>query len=305
MKRLPLALIAGFALALLPMAVYAQDGDERGFLLRFDGDVTIARDEVAGSVVVINGDATIDGTVKDTLIVIEGTAIVRGSVEGDVTVVSGDLDLRSGATVKNVHLVRSDLTQASGATITGDLNRRENFAFRGFGAVFSILIWVGMTIAVVAAGILFAAVGGRQLKTASLALTQEVGQSILGAVIVWVGVPVAAVLIIITVVGIPLGLGMLLFLLPTLWVLGYIALATRLGMALVGYAGRIPGDHPYAAVAVGLIVLQLLVLVPVLGFLIVGVGALWGAGGIALVAYRAARGGPETPGPAAPAGQPA
>ena len=305
MKRLTFALIAGLVLALLPMAVDAEDGDERGFLLRIDGDVTIGSDEIAGSVVVINGNATIDGTVRNTLVVIEGTATVRGTVEGDITVISGDLDLRSGSTVKDVHLVRSDLTQAGGATITGDLNRRQNFVFRGFGAVFSILFWFGMTIALIAAGLFFAAVGGRQLKTASRALTQEVGYSILGAVIVWVGVPIAAVLIMITLVGLPLGIGMLLFLLPALWVLGYIALATRLGMALVGYAGRTPGDHPYTPVAIGLIVLQLLVIVPVLGFLIAGVGGLWGAGGIALVAYRAARSGPATPAPAESAGAPA
>jgi hypothetical protein len=212
-------------------------------------------------------------------------------VEGDITVVSGDLDLRSGATVNNVHLIRSDLQQSDGATITGDLNERENFFFRGAWAVFSILLWLAMTIAVVAAGLLFAAVGGRQLRTASLSLTEDPGNSILAAIVLWVGVPLIAGLIIATLVGIPLGLGVLLFLLPAMWLLGYIAAGTRLGMLIVGQGA----EHPYAAAAIGLLILQLVAIVPFFGWVVVGLAGLWGAGGIALVAWRAARGTPATP----------
>jgi cytoskeletal protein CcmA (bactofilin family) len=276
--------------ALGPTVAHAQ-GDDDSFILRVNGDVEVATGETVGTVIVVDGNVTVDGTISDSLVVIDGTAAVNGRVEGDITVISGDLDLRSGSTVNNVHLIRSDLLQADGATITGEVNERENFFFRGAWAVFSILAWLAFTIAVVVAGLVFAAVGGRQLRTASLSLTEEPGNSILASVILWVAVPLAAGLIIATLVGIPLGIGVLLFLLPAMWFLGYIAAGTRLGMMI---AGR-DAEHPYAAAAAGLLILQLLLIIPVLGALVVGVAGLWGAGAVALVAWRAARGTPAAP----------
>jgi hypothetical protein len=54
-------------------------------------------------------------------------------------------------------------------------------------------------------------------------------------------------------------------------------------------------EHPYAAAAIGLLILQLVAIVPFFGWVVVGLAGLWGAGGIALVAWRAARGTPATP----------
>lgn len=305
MKRLLVGALSALLFALVPAAAQADDGDNRGFVMRVNGDVRIGSGETIGSVLVIDGNAFVEGTVEDALVVIDGTATVNGRVDGDITVISGDLDLRSGATVKNVNLIRSDMTRASGATITGDLNERDELFFRGFPAVFGILFWVAMTIAVLVAGLLFAAIGGRQLRASSEALTREIGYSILGAVVVWVGVPILAVIIMFTLIGIPLGIGLLLFLLPALWFLGYITAGARLGLAITGRMGRAAGDHPYAAVALGLLVLQLVGLIPALGWLVVAVAGLWGAGALALVAFRAARGGPAMPAGVQGAEQPA
>lgn len=299
MKRFLMTAIASVALGLLPATANADDG-QRGLVLRIDGDITLARGEVAGSVVVIGGDAVIEGTVRNNLLVIDGRAVIRGNVEGNATVVSGELELTSSATVENVNLIDSKLTRAAGATVTGDIKERERFVFRGFPAVFGILFWLMMTVSVLASGLVFAAIGGRQLTASAQALTAELGNSILGAVIVWVGLPILATLIILTLVGIPLGVGTLLFLLPALWFLGYITAATRLGLALTGTLKREPAEHPYLAVTLGLLVLQFLVLIPAFGWLVASVAGLWGAGGLALVAFRAARNQSATP-PAASA----
>jgi hypothetical protein len=295
MRRYLLTFLAVVLLAMLPATAHAQ-GDDEGLILRIDGDITIASSETVGSAIVVNGDALVEGTITDSLIVIDGTATIGGTVEGDITVISGDLVLDSDSTVEMVNLIRSDLHRASGATVNGDIHERENFLFRGAWAVFTALAWVGLTVAVTLAGLVFAAVGGRQLTTAARNLTTEVANSILAAVIVWIGVPLAAGLIIITLVGIPFGLGILLFALPALFFLGYITTATLLGGAITGFFRKEqPGDHPYLAVFLGLIILQLVLIIPVLGWLVVMVAGLWGAGGLALVAYRAARGRTATP----------
>jgi hypothetical protein len=295
MGRYLLTFLAAAFLAMVPLTAQAQ-GDEEGLILRIDGDITNLPGETVGTVIVISGDALVEGTITDSLVVVDGTATIRGTVEGDITVISGDLVLESDSRVETVNLIRSDLERASGATVNGDIHERENLFFRGAWAVFTALAWVGLTVGVILAGLVFAAVGGRQLTTAARNLTEEVANSILAAVILWIGLPLAAGLIMLTLIGIPFGLGMLLVVLPALFLLGYITTGTLLGGAITGFFRKEqPGDHPYLAVFLGLLILQLVLIIPVLGWLVVMVAGLWGSGGLALVAYRAARGRTATP----------
>jgi hypothetical protein len=290
--KLLMGLLAGVMLALLPAAASAQtpSGDD-GVILRVRGDVTIPRGETVATVIVIDGNLTIEGTVRDLALVIEGNADVRGNVQGDLTVISGDIQLGSAAVVKNVNSIRGDFERAQGATVTGDVNERDNFgAFWAAAGIFSALLWLALTIVVIVADVLFALIGGRQLNTATDVMTGEPVNAILGAVFFWVGVPLLAILAMITVIGIPLGLGMLLFLLPAFGFLGYIVAATRLGVALVSRGGREAGDRPVLAAALGALLLQLLLLVPFLGALVAFIAALWGTGALAYVAFRGAGG---------------
>ena len=240
----------------------------------------------------------------DALFVIDGDAVVSGAVEGDVTVVSGTLTLRSGATANNVTLFRSELVEESGSRVTGTISRRENIPFTGAAFLFGALAWVGFTIAVVAAGLIFAGVGGRQLNAASGRLIGRPGRSALAALVVWVGIPLISVLAMVTLIGIPAGLGALLFLLPTLGFLGYVAAGTALGRLILKRAPRTaPVEHPYAEASLGILILQVGVLVPGVGALVAALATLWGAGGIGYTAWCAARGARSAPSapPAAPA----
>jgi len=299
-------LAAAVLLALSPAAASAQEADEpEDLLLRIGADVVIESGETVGTVVVIDGDLTIDGTVTDGVLVISGDATVNGSIDGDITVIRGDIRLESGSRVDNVNSVRGELFQAQGATVTGDIHERDNFnVAQGVVAAFSILFWLSMSVAVIVAGLVFAAVGGRQLTAAARRMTQDLAGTIVGAVFVWVALPAVAVLAIVTLLGLPLGLGILLILLPALWFLGYIVAGRWLGGLIVRTAGSEPGSHPYLATFVGLVLLQLLVLVPVLGAMAALLAGAWGAGALAISAYRAAggRGLPEPareqPGPA-------
>jgi hypothetical protein len=126
-------------------------------------------------------------------------------------------------------------------------------------------------------------------------MTRDAVSAIVGVVFLWVAVPAIAGVAIVTLIGIPFGVGLLVFALPALWFIGYIVAGARLGSALVGLTGRATGDHPFAATTLGLALLQLLVLVPVLGALIVLFAGVWGAGAVAVIAYRAPGGKDFTP----------
>jgi hypothetical protein len=294
MRRLAFALTLGLTLALLPLVAQAADGEHRGFTLRIDGDYTLAEGESVGTVIVINGDVQIDGRVRDALIVIEGTATVTGTVANNVVVINGTLNLRSGSTVKDINLIRSDLNRDGGADVSGSIHRRSNVAFRGAWFLFSTLVWLGFTFAFAISAALFAAIAGRQLKTGTAAMTEELVNTIIGAVFLWIGAPILAVALFFTVIGIPASIGIVIILLPALAFLGYLVAGTKLGTWLLGLVGRRPGGHPYAAAVVGVIVLQLIILIPLVGWLVDLIAALWGSGALVFLAFRAARGAPPT-----------
>ncbi|HUS81819.1 MAG TPA: hypothetical protein VM013_01005 [Dehalococcoidia bacterium] len=285
--------------ALLPATASADDDSEGGFVLRINGPFALASGDSIDSAVVIRGDAVIGGTVRDTLLVIDGHADIAGRVEGNVTIIKGNVTLEGGSFVSRVTIINGSVNRESGSVVEHGINRR-GLGF--YPALFFWLFWLGMTIAVVIAGLVVAAVAGRQLSLSMGTLTGELAYSILGAVALWIGLPAVAVLAFLTVAGIPFGLALLFFALPLLWFLGYLVTGARLGRALLELPGRrTPADHPYVYAALGLIILQIVVLVPVVGWAIGALAGIWGSGALAVTAFRAGRS--RSHAPTAPAGE--
>jgi hypothetical protein len=311
MKWLLLPIIA-FVVAFLPSLVYAEDGTERddNLLLRIGADTTIQEGETVGTVIVIDGNLTIDGAVRNNVFVVDGDVTVNGRVDHEVTVVSGTLTLNAGSRVDEVRSINGNFVRNEGATVTGTIHERDGFAIGAAGLVaMSILFWAGLTVTAVVAGLVFSAIGGRQLTKAAFATTQDTPWTILASVFVWIGLPIVAAILIATLVGLPLGLGVFVVLMPALWFLGYIVVATRVGIAITRWRPADEDQHPYMAATAGTLLFQLLALIPGIGVLVIGVAGLWGAGALALIAYRAAHhGGPHATaaprvGPALPVGE--
>lgn len=275
-------------------------------LLRVNGPVRVAPGDSASTVWVVGNDATIDGTVREQLLVVNGAARVTGVVRGDVTVVNGHLDLAPGARVGgDVLLYRSTLARAPGAQVAGVVHDETGFSF-GARAVW--LLWLSMTLLVVASGLVFAALAGRQLaESAALVVTDPIGTLVTGAIL-WAGLPVLAFVSFLTVVGIPLGFAILFVVIPALTWAGYVVAGTALGRIVlrrVRHGAALPagpGDHPYADAAVGLVLLQLLSLVPGVGGPVVLLAGLVGAGALLYRLWRARPRGAATTGSAAVAG---
>ena len=294
LRRLALVLCVAFA-ALLPATASANsnrpptqiDVDRGGFALTVHGSYVLGPNEGIGSVVVIRGDADIAGNVRGRLIVIDGNADIAGSVNGAVTIIRGTVTLEGGSHVDRVTIIRGTVNRQSGSVVDHGINQR---GFRFFRGAFLWLLWLGLTLTAVIAGLAFAAIGGRQLSRAAMALTGELPYSILGAVVVWIVLPVLGVFALITVVGIPVGLALLLAVLPLLGLFGYVTAGTRLGAALLSLGGAArPVDHPYVATTLGVIVLQVVLLVPIVGWAIAFLAGIWGSGGLAAAAWRAWR----------------
>jgi hypothetical protein len=286
-------LLLTFIAVLIPASAAAQspnNDDEESAVILINSNAHIAADETIENLVVISANAVIEGTITGSLVVIDGDATISGRVEDDVTVISGDINLLDTAVVDNVHSVRGDLIRAPGATVTGDVDESDFTGLWAAVGVLSVVLWAGVTIAAIVAGIVFALIGGRQLRAAATLMTGEAVNAIVGTVFLWVGLPILGVLAIITVVGIPLGLGILIFLMPVLGFLGYLVAATRIGSFATGAMNRDDAGRPILAVLIGVLVLQVVLLIPVIGALIVILASIWGAGSLAFIAYRGAGG---------------
>jgi hypothetical protein len=111
---------------------------------------------------------------------------------------------------------------------------------------------------------------------------QVVGAALIGLI----GLVTAGVVAMVTVVGIPFGLGLLLLVLPALFLIGYIVAGIWLGEVILGRTS--PGvvrERPYLAAVVGLTVVGIVSIFPTIGGLI----SLVGMGAVVLLMWRVIR----------------
>ena len=281
MKKLLIALmLVALGSVLAPIAISAQDEEfteDDTFLLRVNGAATVPTGETVDAAVMVNGDITVDGTINKSLVVISGTAIVNGAVGGDITVIKGDLDLRAGAAVEDVMLINSDLAQDPAATVSGDIEERSgDFSLgRGF-AIFSILWWLGMLILGIVAGAFFAWLGRAQLFGAAETLRSAFVPSLITAVILWIALPIVAVLILFTLVGAPLGISILIVLLPVMLLLGLLVVGTLIGSYIIKSNST---SGAIGTTVLGIVIVAIVSLIPFVA-VIVGLAGMLGAGAL-------------------------
>lgn len=262
--------------------------DGQDVTMKVSSNLVVGPGEKVGTAVVLNGDAAIDGEVENALVVVGGNARVNGVVKGDITVVNGALDLGDGAAVQNVKLVHSTLHRAAGASMAGTLEESQGAQVAAPWRVFSAASWFGWTLLLLLAGALLAAVGPRQLRRAGeLALTQPVA-AFGASFVMWMVIPLSAVLLMFTIVAIPLGLSILFIGLPLLVFGGHLVGGYVVGKVI--FEATQPGSEPAVPqreILAGVLVVQLLGLIPFLGGLL-GFGVLMmGTGGLLLLGWEA------------------
>src|SRR5215217_5509066 len=286
------ALIATtLALLLAPVPALAQEQTDDVYV-RVNGTVDLADDESVDTLVAVNSESRVAGTVRDTLVIVNQTATVSGDVGRDAIVANGTLRLEPTANIGgDVVLINGQLDQADGATIAGNVVERSGAMigaeFNRATAAISFIAWLGMTLLFVVVALVWAAVGGRQLSDVAGLLGARPGLAALAAVIFWIVVPIVAFVVLFTVIGIPIGITLLLVVLPLLWGLGYITTSTRLGFFLADLRHTTPNlAHPYLEAVLGVVIFQLIGLIPIVGGIVVGLAGLFGAGAIVVHLWR-------------------
>ena len=254
-------------------------GDVAGDVVIAGGSVTIASEVSVGKdVVVAGGQVSVDGDVSGNLQITGGVATINGHIKGNVKAeVDEKLTLGSGAVVDGTleySARNTDILQMNeGAVVAGevsftkvdvvDRHEAKNFIFAAIGA-FIFFKLIALIIAVLVLVWLFRKFSNSVVEGVVKDPLQMLGKGFVAAVVV----PAAAILLFVTVVGIPLGL-LLMF--------GY----GLLSFVVCLYAGVVVGawvsklvrksGHAvitYKNAAGGVVLLMIVKFIPLIGWII-------------------------------------
>jgi hypothetical protein len=287
MKRLipviaTIVLLMGLAAPAVLAAGPTKPGGE--VLMAFNGDITVPAGEQADVVIVTNGTATIAGQVNN-VVVISGSAILDGATLQNVFVTNGSVALGAGTTVSgDVRTIDATVTQDPTAVVTGSI-RAADADLIAFGAAIVpliVLFMLGFALVTVVAALALAALAARQVRSAEALISHEPVETFLFGLAGLIVVPLAAILAMVTIIGLPLGLAILLMVWPAAAFAGYLVAGIWIGEWLLYRGGTPPPERPYLASVVGLLVLTVAGIVP----FVTPIASLFGFGAVLLLAWR-------------------
>jgi cytoskeletal protein CcmA (bactofilin family) len=292
MRRVALALVI-LAFAPASAAGQAANSSDSGDRVVITGPVTIGSGETADDVVVIDGPVLVAGRVRGDLVVVSGKLRISGRVDGDVVAVAERATLAPGARVGG-DLIYGDKRPVvpAGATVGGDVNRVSVDEITDpVGFIGAAAIWIAVSVSTLVFGLLLLWLAPRALDAAFTAARTSLGPTIGWGLLLFFGLPILAVIALVTLVGIPLGVALLLALVP-LYAIGYTTSAWLLGRRLVG-----PPRGRVLAFLAGLAILRLLAIIPILGGIVWFAATVVGLGALLVATWRARRDYPERASP--------
>jgi hypothetical protein len=230
-----------------------------------------------------------------------GPVRVTGRVDGDLIAVSDRAFLGPTARVGgDLRYGDESPVLARGARVGGKINNEDwADAANGWGWVSALAWWLAVSVSTLIVGALLVWLAPAALYAAERAARERLGATVGWGVAIAIGVPLLAVLALVTLVGIPFGVALLLAAIPVLLV-AYVTTAWIVGRRVL----RNRSAGPWAALFAGWGILRVLA---VAGALVGLAATVVGLGALAVALWRARRTGapmrPEAPapGPAAPA----
>lgn len=284
------SLMAGAAILLtvLTMSPAFAQGEDRSSedneQIVLTGRLFIASEETVDTALIFDGPALVEGTVRESLVVFNGDAEIVGTVEQDVIVFNGDVVVRSGAEVGGDLVTQQTPQIEEGATIRGEQTSvvtRFDVDMVGFAG--RSVWWIGYSISALILGLLLLAFAPQLFPAVRDIVRERLGSSIGWGFGLFFLLPIGSVILLVTVVGIPLGLFLLLAL-ALIYTVGYVVATLAVGSMIMRSS-----SSRFVVYLVGWVVLRALALIPFVGGWLWFLASVWGLGLLA-VAIRS-RGG--------------
>lgn len=256
------------------------EGNIGGNCTAAGGTITVASTgTISDNLLATGGRVRLSGRVAHEVLAAANDIAVAGSAGGDVRLYGEEITVYEGADLqKNLHVFvedSSDVEIAAG-TVKGTFSTE--IIDRNAPGVGPVRFW-GRTfyaLMLIVAALLLVLLLPRYVRSAGTMMTRETWKTVLWGVIGLIVMPIASFIVMITVIGLPVGL-FLFFL--YLWFLFMAQLS--LPVLFAGYIGIDKGAKGWKLfwpVAVGVIIVQLLMAVPFVRFLLLLAGLVLGMG---------------------------
>jgi hypothetical protein len=272
-------LVLAFGPATLGAAAQPREAENQIVL---SGTVEVDRGREVAEVVVLHGNARIDGVALGDVIVLDGGITVHGQVSGSVIAMDGSVRLGSSAQVGGDVTARGGVVVSEGAVVEGRIRQHAAFTWRAPLSVFGRFgTWLAVTVSTLLLGLALVFIGPRGVEAVfDAARTAPWFAAAWGAGLA-VGIPVLAVVAMASLVVLPLGLALALAL----------ALAAFAGYAFAGYAlGRLVWTNPerqVVAFLAGWGALRVIGLIPFVSGVTFVLAAAFGLGAAAVATWKA------------------
>lgn len=246
-----------------------------------NGSVVNADATVFGNVVQLNGRVNRDATVGGQAVTIDGT------IGRNTTAVDTELTLtrsaRLGGTLE--YTSRNEVKRDGGAVVGGKVQRHEpqthdqrvrnGFVDRFWG----IMYWFA---AFLVFGLAVLAFAPRTYKKTSTLMMKQGGWALLAGVVTLVMAPIVSIMLIVTLIGLPVGVALFM-----LWIIAlvaaYVYSSYTVGQWVAAQASWNLKWPVFSSLVLGLVILALIMMVPIVGSLFAFLALVWGLGGIVLL----------------------
>jgi hypothetical protein len=200
------------------------------------GRIIVAPSETDSSDVIVDGPVLVAGHVTGSVVAFHGQVTVSGTVDGSVISFSDRVRLLSGARVGGDVRSYKQAAIAPDASVGGTVSGVDFSKFNQAAWVSRYVWWFGVTVSTLLLGLLILAFPAR----AQDALRDAAGRTwpSIGWGLIWFfALPIAAIILCVTIIGLPLGLAVL-FALGLIYLIGYVAAAWWLGGVVARRASR-------------------------------------------------------------------
>jgi Polymer-forming cytoskeletal len=247
-------------------------------LVILSGRIDIPKGQQVPGIVIFSGSLTVEGTVNGPITAFGAPVTISGRVYGNVIAFKGPLKLLNRAVVTGDVRSRNQPLIEPGANVKGITGQLA----ANFGWIWRLLSWLAVSLSLLLFGLFLLWLAGRAANSIA-----QIGRSAVLACFGWgillfIGLPLLALIANLTVVGLPLGFG-LLAAMGLIYATGYCASAWIIGRRIVREStGRV------ASFLAGWAVLRVLAFIPIVHIFLFAVAVIYGLGAL-LVTLRRSR----------------
>ena len=251
-------------------------GDVAGDILAGGGEITLSGKVIGGDAVVAGGTVRMDSEVKGNVKIAGGKVYVNAPIEGNVDIKAGNLTLGPKADIKgNLKYESANLvTIEEGGKVRGEtvftklkgsdgMKKNAGKGILGFFTLVLLAKFVMLLVAALIVGLVFRRYSKELVEKATKNPLKELGRGVVTLIVL----PVLSIILLVTVIGIPLGiLGLLSFIM--LCIYGAIITPIFLGTLVYKWIFR-KSDYiiNWKTILLGTVVYLILGLIPFIGWI--------------------------------------